>query len=162
MKKTLICLSIIAILTLPVMNIAAASTSKQTDEVHRGYTLDTQVKERSILAFLPDHNVTAVNTSVDLFGGLATGTSSGIIEKEKEHDYTMSNGSTPLKVRIVCSTNIKPHTSSGRAIYGDYFTDMPWFAHLGVSEIHYAGDNEATPHPEIDTTCQGVWHNTNL
>ena len=101
-----------------------------------------------MLVLLPNHNITAVNTSFDLFGGLATGTSSGITEKEKEHDNTMSNGSTPLKVWIACSTSIKPGWSS-KLIYGDYFTDIPWFAHLGVNEIHYVGDSDMTPHPEI-------------
>ena len=149
MKKGLICLSIVAILTLCVLNIAAASTSKQTDEVHSGYTLDVPVKEQPFLVPLPNHNVTAVNTSVDLFAGLATVTSSEIIEKEKEHAYTMSNGSTPLKVRIAFSTSVKYAASSGQVISGDYFTDMSWFAHLGVSEIHLMGESDANPHPEV-------------
>ena len=151
MKKGLICLSIVAILTLPVMNIAAASTSKQTDEVHSGYTLDVPVKEQPFLVPLPNHNVTAVNTSVDLFAGLATVTSSEIIEKEKEHAYAMSNGSTPLKVRVACSTTGDQDPNSPPEIHANYRTDIPWFAAHGVSEILVFGDYKCDPMPEV---CQ--------
>ena len=64
-----------------------------------------QSRSTPIHVLLPNRNVTVVNTSVDLFGGLATGTSSRIIEKEKKHDYTLSSGSTPLKVQIAFETS---------------------------------------------------------
>ena len=72
MKKGLICLLIVAMLTLCVPNVAAAQASKQTDEVHGGYKLDATVGGQPTLLSHANHNVTAVNTSFDLFGGLAT------------------------------------------------------------------------------------------
>ncbi len=72
-KKALICLSIIAILTICVPNVAATPTSKQTSEVYSSYTMDVPVKERPILVILLSNNDTYVNKPVDLYGLLGAG-----------------------------------------------------------------------------------------
>ncbi len=132
-----------------VSKVVAATKGKQTIEVQGGHALDVPVKEQPVLVPSCNHIITAVNTSVDLFGGIAVGTSSGINEKEKEHDYTLSNGSTPLKVRIACSTRAPKWSPWG--ITADYHTDIPWFAAHGVNEILVYGDNKCDPMPEV---CQ--------
>jgi len=80
-KNGLIFLLIVAILTFCVPNVAAVSTSKLTTEVRDGYALDVPVKVQPTLVLLLSNNTTAVNTSVDFYGGLATSTPSGGINK---------------------------------------------------------------------------------
>ena len=76
MKNGLICLLIVAILTICMPNVAAASTSKQTTEIHSGYVMDVPAKEQPMLVILLDDNATYVNQSVDIYGLLATGSPS--------------------------------------------------------------------------------------
>jgi hypothetical protein len=76
MKKGMICLSIIVILTLSIPNVAAASANKQTTNIRSSYAMDAPVKERPILVLMLSNNTTAVNTSVYFFGAIATGTKS--------------------------------------------------------------------------------------
>ncbi|MGB8311729.1 MAG: hypothetical protein WCE81_07685 [Halobacteriota archaeon] len=52
MKKGLICLLIVAMLTLCVPNVAAASASKQTTNVHSSFAMDVPVKEQPVLLLL--------------------------------------------------------------------------------------------------------------
>ena len=56
-----------------MLNVAAASPSKQTTEVHSGYVMDVLVNEQPILGILLSDNVTYVNQSVHLYGLLTTG-----------------------------------------------------------------------------------------
>jgi len=76
-KNGLICLLIALILTLCMPNDVAASACKQTTNVHSNYAMDVPVKQQPTLLLSLSKNITAVNTQVDLYGGLATSTSSG-------------------------------------------------------------------------------------
>jgi len=78
MKKGLVCLLIVAMLMFCLPNVASASASRQTTNVHRSFAMDVPVKEQPVLVLLFSSNVTTVNTSVDLYGALATGTKSKI------------------------------------------------------------------------------------
>jgi len=77
-KKALICLSIAAVLTLYVPNVAAASTNKQTINVHSSYAMDVPDKEQPGLALMLTDNITTIDKSVDFIGLLATGTQSSL------------------------------------------------------------------------------------
>ena len=62
---------IVVILSLWVPNVVAASTNKQTTNVHNRYTIDVPGKEQPGLALLLSDNVTSVNKSVEFLGLLA-------------------------------------------------------------------------------------------
>lgn len=82
MKKGMVCLSIITILTLSIPNVAIVSASKQTTNVHSNYAMDVPVKKQPQLVLLFSNNEktanTTVNTSVELVGLLATVTNGKI------------------------------------------------------------------------------------
>ena len=78
MKKGLICLLIVATLTLFVTNVAAAPANKQTTNVHSSFATDVPVKEHPRLVLLLSNNVTTVNTSINIYGQLATVTNGKI------------------------------------------------------------------------------------
>jgi hypothetical protein len=78
MKKTLICLLIAAIFTICMPNVAAAPKTKQTTVVDSRYIMEVRGKEQPLLGLLLSNNTTYVNQSVDVVGGLATGTPSAL------------------------------------------------------------------------------------
>lgn len=78
MKNGLICLLIVATLTLFMTNVAAAPANKQTTNVYSGFAMDASVKEHPRLVLLLSNNVTTVNTSVSIYGQLATVTNGRI------------------------------------------------------------------------------------
>ena len=78
MKKGLICLLFVATLTLFVTNVAAAPANKQTTNVHSSFVMDVPVKEHPRLVLLLSNNVTTVNTSINIYGQLATVTNGKI------------------------------------------------------------------------------------
>jgi len=66
-KKALVCLSIVAVLTLYVPNVAAAATGKQTSY----YAMDVPVKNQTALVLALSNNTTVVGTQVYVVGALA-------------------------------------------------------------------------------------------
>jgi len=75
-KKGLICLLIVAMLTLCVPNVAAASTSKLATVTHNGYATDARSQQQTVLAIrlMNDKgnviSTATVNQSVILGGSL--------------------------------------------------------------------------------------------
>jgi hypothetical protein len=77
-KNVMIFLLIIALLTLCVPDVVAAPAGKQTIDVHNSYAMGASDKERPVIALLLSDNVTAVNRSVGIYGGIATGESGAL------------------------------------------------------------------------------------
>lgn len=75
--KGIVSVLIIAMLTLCVLNIAAASTSKSTPATtlvtYNGYATDATTNQ-TVLEIMLSSNTTKVNEKVTLIGGLASGT----------------------------------------------------------------------------------------
>jgi hypothetical protein len=84
MEKALTCLLIAALLTLCVPNVAAAQASKVTPVTYSGHALDTDATaQQSTVLYITLMNkngeeisTAKVNQTVDLVGGLVSGTSS--------------------------------------------------------------------------------------
>ena len=92
-KKALICLSIAAVLTLCVPNVAAASANKQTINVHSSYAMDVPDKTQTALVLALSNNKTVVGTPVDIVGALAA----------KENDTIHYIGGATITIQQLCT-----------------------------------------------------------
>ncbi len=92
-KKALICLSIAAVLTLCVPNVAVASANKQTINVHGSYAMDVPDKTQTALVLALSNNKTVVGTPVDIVGALAA----------KEHDTIHFIGGATITIQQLCT-----------------------------------------------------------
>ena len=78
-KNAIISLSVLVILTICTFNCVAASpVSKQTPDVHSSYAMSASDKEQPVIAILLSNNVTTVNGTVSVYGGIATGESGAL------------------------------------------------------------------------------------
>ncbi|MGB8310502.1 MAG: hypothetical protein WCE81_01405, partial [Halobacteriota archaeon] len=79
MKKAIISLSVLAILTICMFNnVAAAPVSKQTPDVHSNYAVDARGRQQTYILAMLNGNATTitmeVGQSVYLHGVLSSGT----------------------------------------------------------------------------------------
>ena len=78
-KNAIISLSVLATLTICMFNsVAAAPVSKQTPDVHGSYAMSASDKVQPVIAILLSDNVTTVNGTVSIYGGIATGESGAL------------------------------------------------------------------------------------
>ncbi len=75
-RTQIISLSTIAIVTLCVLNVTAASTSNMGTAAHSEYATGTTAQQQTVLAIVLSNNTTKINEPVYLLGGLASGTQS--------------------------------------------------------------------------------------
>ena len=95
MKKAIMSLSVIVILTICMFNsVAAAPVSKQMTDVHSNYPVDAPVKTQTALVLALSNNTTVVGTPVDIVGALAA----------KEHDTIHYIGGATITLQQL-STN---------------------------------------------------------
>jgi hypothetical protein len=75
-RTQIISLSTIAIVTLCVLNVTAASTSNMATAAHSEYATGTTAQQQTVLAIVLSNNTTKINEPVYLLGGLRSGTQS--------------------------------------------------------------------------------------
>jgi len=89
-RKAILSLSTIAILTIYMFNsVAAAPVNKQTTDVHRSYAMDAPIKTQTGLVLALSNNTTVVGTPVDIVGALAA----------KEHDTIHFIGGATITIQ---------------------------------------------------------------
>jgi hypothetical protein len=88
-KSGLVCLSIIAIMTFSLSNVAAASVGKPAINIHSSYAMDAPVKTQTALVLALSNNKTVVGTPVDIVGALAA----------KEHDTIHYIGGATITIQ---------------------------------------------------------------
>jgi hypothetical protein len=94
-KKGLVCLSIIAIVTLSIPNVVAAPAGKQAINIHSSYATDAPVKAPTALVIQLSSNTTAVNKPVIIYGALVAG----------EHGTKHYIGGATITIQQLTSTN---------------------------------------------------------
>ena len=88
-KNGLVCLSIIAIVTFSMPNVAAVSAGKPAITIHSSYAMDAPVKTQTALVLALSNNKTVVGTPVDIVGALAV----------KEHDTIHFIGGATITIQ---------------------------------------------------------------
>jgi len=94
-KNALVCLSIIAIVTFSMPNVAAASAGKPAINIHSSYAMDAPVKTPTALVIQLSSNTTAANKPVYIYGALVA----------QEHGTTHYIGGATITIQQLTSTN---------------------------------------------------------
>jgi len=106
MRKAILSLSVIAILTICTFNsVAAAPASKQTTDVHSNYAVDVKEEQQTYLtAYLGTGDATAVKMgvgqSINLTGVLSSGTPLGPPSPTLDYSHGIPNAMVYIQSKL--------------------------------------------------------------
>ena len=102
-KNGLVCLSIIAIVTFSIPNVAAAPAGKPAINIHSSYAMDAPAKTPTALVIQLSSNTTAANRPVYIYGALVAW----------DHDTMYYIGGAKITIQQLTSTNGNAWSSFG-------------------------------------------------
>ncbi len=147
-KNGLVCLSIIAIVTLSIPNVAAASAAKPAINVHSSYAMDAPVKTQTALVIALSKNTTDVGAPVYIYGAL-------VAEEQGTMHYiagatvtiqqlTSTTGNVWTKVGTLQTTTT--NSEVGASITPNFSgTETPTTSGYYVIRVTYDGDSNYAP-----------------